>query len=162
MYSCSLHIPLLMIVRISVQHVIIIKSEILITSPLQWRHNQRDGVANHLCLDWMLNRLFKRWSMKTSKPRLTGLCEGNPPLTGGFPSQRPSNTENVCIWWRLYALFMVREWNNGIHYLSCSAFMHACMVNLKGFCSHMWWSRKRCKQNTLLDRFVNAKTTQLY
>ena len=32
---------------------------------------------------------------------VTGLCEGNPPVTGGFPSQRASNTENVSIWWRL-------------------------------------------------------------
>ena len=36
----------------------------------------------------------------TSKLRVTDLCEGNPPVTGGFPSQRASNTENVSIWWR--------------------------------------------------------------
>ena len=29
-------------------------------------------------------------------------CEGNPPVTGGFPSQRTSNAENVSIWWRLH------------------------------------------------------------
>ena len=28
-----------------------------------------------------------------------GFCEGNPPVTGGFPSQRASNAENVSIWW---------------------------------------------------------------
>ena len=28
------------------------------------------------------------------------LCEGNPPITGGFRSQRASNAENVSIWWR--------------------------------------------------------------
>ena len=27
-------------------------------------------------------------------------CEGNRPITGGFPSQRSSNAENVSIWWR--------------------------------------------------------------
>ena len=37
---------------------------------------------------------------KTSKLRVTGLCEGNPPVTDGFPSQRASNTGNVFIWWR--------------------------------------------------------------
>ena len=31
---------------------------------------------------------------------VTGLCEGNPPVTGGFPSQRASNAENIFIWWR--------------------------------------------------------------
>ena len=28
------------------------------------------------------------------------LCEGNPAVIGGFPSQSVSNAENVFIWWR--------------------------------------------------------------
>ena len=28
------------------------------------------------------------------------LCAGNSPVTGEFPAQRASNTENVSIWWR--------------------------------------------------------------
>ena len=32
--------------------------------------------------------------------RVTGHCAGNSPLTGEFPAQRASNTENVSIWWR--------------------------------------------------------------
>ena len=36
----------------------------------------------------------------TSKLRVTGLCEGNSPKTGRFPSQRTSNAENITIWWR--------------------------------------------------------------
>ena len=51
-------------------------------------------------IDCLLNRLFRRRSKKTSKLRVTGLCEGNPPVTGGFPSQKDSNAENVSIWWR--------------------------------------------------------------
>ena len=47
-----------------------------------------------------LNRVFRRGSKKTSKLRVTGLSEGNPPVTGGIPSQRASNAENVSIWWR--------------------------------------------------------------
>ena len=31
--------------------------------------------------------------MKASKPRVTGLCEGNPLMTGGFLSQSASNAE---------------------------------------------------------------------
>ena len=31
---------------------------------------------------------------------ITGRCEGNPPVTCGFPSQKASNAENVSIWWR--------------------------------------------------------------
>ena len=34
---------------------------------------------------------------KTSKPPLLTLCEGNPPVTGGFPSQRASNTDTISM-----------------------------------------------------------------
>ena len=37
----------------------------------------------------------KRRSKETSKLRVTGLCEGNSPVTGEFPAQRASNAENV-------------------------------------------------------------------
>ena len=69
-------------------------------STLQWRHNKRDGVSNHQTHDCLLNRLFRRRSKKTSKLRVTGLCEGNSPVTGEFPAQRASNAGNVSIWWR--------------------------------------------------------------
>ena len=68
-------------------------------APLQWRHHERDGVSNHQPHDCLLNRLFRRRSTKTSKLRVTGLCEGNSPVTGEFPAQRASNAENVSIWW---------------------------------------------------------------
>ena len=70
---------------------------------LQWRHNELDSVSNHRRLDGLLNRLFRRWSKKTSKLRLTGLCEGNSSGTGEFPSERASNAENVSIWLRHHA-----------------------------------------------------------
>ena len=78
-------------------------------STLQWRHNKCDGVSNHRRLDCLPNRLFGCRSKKTSKLRVTGLCEGNSPGTGEFPAspgtgespaQMASNAENVSIWWR--------------------------------------------------------------
>ena len=57
---------------------------------LQWRHNERDGVSNHRHLNCLRKHLSRRRSKKTSKLRITGLCEGNPPMTGGFLSQRAS------------------------------------------------------------------------
>ena len=36
--------------------------------------------------------------MKRAKLRVTGLCEGNSPVTGEFPVQRASDAENVPIW----------------------------------------------------------------
>ena len=59
--------------------------------PLQWRHNERDGISNHQPSYCLLNRLFSRRSKKTPKPRVTGLCVGNSPVTGEFPAQRASN-----------------------------------------------------------------------
>ena len=60
----------------------------------QWHGNcKHDGVSNHqphLCLP---NHLFRCRSKKTSKLRVTGLCVGNSPVTGEFPSQ-------MTIWWR--------------------------------------------------------------
>ena len=52
----------------------------------QWRHNESDGVSNHRCLDCLLNPLFRRRSKKTSRLRVTGLCEGKSPMTGEFPA----------------------------------------------------------------------------
>ena len=71
---------------------------------LQWRHNKHDGVSNHQPRDCLFSRLFRSRSKKTSKLRITGLCEGNSPLTGEFPAQRASNAENVSIWWRHHVL----------------------------------------------------------
>ena len=61
----------------------------------QWRHNEHDGISLHRRLGCLLNRLFRRRSKNTSKLRVTGLCEGRPPMTGGFPSQRASNTSLI-------------------------------------------------------------------
>ena len=74
-------------------------------SPLQWRHNERDSVSNQQPHDCLLNCLFRRWSKKTLKLRVTGLCVGNSPGTGEFPVQVASNAENVSIWfwWRHHA-----------------------------------------------------------
>ena len=56
---------------------------------LQWRNNECDGVSNHQPHDCLLNRSFMRRSKKTSKLHVTGICEGNSPVTGEFPTQGP-------------------------------------------------------------------------
>ena len=48
---------------------------------LEGRHNERDSVSNHWRLDCLLNRFFRHRSKKTSKPRVTGLCEKNSPFS---------------------------------------------------------------------------------
>ena len=44
-------------------------------------------------------------SKNTPKSRVTGLCVGNSPGTGGFPAQKTSNAENVSTWWRHHDQF---------------------------------------------------------
>ena len=47
---------------------------------------------------------------KTSKLRVTGICEGNSPGTGEFPAQMASNAENVSVWWRHHGI--AAQWCN--------------------------------------------------
>ena len=47
-------------------------------------------------------KALRHWPLwgESTGDRWSGPCEGNPPVTGGFPSQRASNVENDSIWWR--------------------------------------------------------------
>ena len=63
---------------------------------LQRRHNEHDGASYHRRIDCLLNRLFNL--------RVTGLCEGNSPLTVKFPAQKANNGVNVSIWWRHHVI----------------------------------------------------------
>ena len=58
---------------------------------LQWCHNEHNGVSKHRRLNCLLNRLFRRRSKKSSKFRVTGLCEGNPPVNS--PHEGPVTWE---------------------------------------------------------------------
>ena len=62
---------------------------------LQRRQNERYGVWNYWRLDCFLNRLLRRKSSKTTKLRVTGFLEGNPPFYalhyGIHPSSRNIN-----------------------------------------------------------------------
>ena len=64
----------------------------------------KNAIASQITgVSFMCSNVCSGKSKKTSKLRVTGLCEGNPQVTGGFPSQRTSNAENVSIWWRHHA-----------------------------------------------------------
>ena len=64
-----------------------------------WCHNERDGISNHQPHDCLLKRLCRRKWKKTLKLRITGLCVGNSPVSGEFPTQRVSNAEYVSNCW---------------------------------------------------------------
>ena len=48
--------------------------------PLQCRHNEHHWFSTHRRLYSLPNNLFRRISKKTSRLRVTGLCEGNSPV----------------------------------------------------------------------------------
>ena len=67
----------------------------LLSPPLQWRHNERDGVSNHRRLDCLFNHLFRRRSKKTSKLRVSGLCRGNRRWSVVSPHKGPLVTRKM-------------------------------------------------------------------
>ena len=77
------------------------------SNTLLWRHSGRDNVSNHQPHDYLLNRLFRRRSKKTSKLRVTDLCAANSPVTSEFPAKMANNAENVSIWWRHHDEFKI-------------------------------------------------------
>ena len=84
---------------------------------LQWHHNDLDGVLNHRRPNCLLDRLFRPRSKKISKFHVRGFGEGNPPATGGFPSQRASNAENSSIWWRHHGIEIQLITHDSVHTL---------------------------------------------
>ena len=47
-----------------------------------------------------LTNVYSDANKKHQSSAVTGLCVGNSPVTGEFPTQRASNAESVSIWWR--------------------------------------------------------------
>ena len=117
---------------------------------LLWPHNDRDCVSNHQPHDCILNRSFRRRSLKTSKLRVTGLCAGNSPVTDEFPAQRASNAENASIWWRHYD-----KWNctsNNRQFVDdttliimCTIFPDLLIMFSKCITLTSWWPQWRLK-----------------
>ena len=69
----------------------------------------------------------RRRSKKASKFRVTGLCAGNSPGTGEFPTQMASNAENVSIWWRHHEVGITKMWCKSAHLCE----MYVCHYNPK-------------------------------
>ena len=61
------------------------KKKNILFKPLQWRHNGHKGSWNHQSHDCLLKDLFRRRLKKKSKLHVTGLCQGNSPVTQWIP-----------------------------------------------------------------------------
>ena len=60
-------------------------------SEVTWASWYLESLATQLYAQQLVEANIK----ETPKPLLLALCEGNPPVTGGFPSKRANNTESV-------------------------------------------------------------------
>ena len=96
--------------------------ECFVVGSLQWRHNGCDSVSNHQPRDCLLNHLLRSRSKKTSKLRVTGLCEGNSPETCEFPAQRAGNAKNISIWWHHHGDIYASIGHNELSTYSATAF----------------------------------------
>ena len=70
---------------------------------LHWRRSHWCLKSPVTQLDCLFNRLF--W--QTSTPAFLALCEGNPPVTDGFPSQKASNAASI-------GPMLVQRWHTAI------------------------------------------------
>ena len=95
-------------------------------NPLQWRHNGLGSVSNHQPHDCLLNRLFRRWSKKTTKIRVTGLCAGISPIPVNSPHKGPVTRkmfpfDDVIMWWNQDAVAIMQENENVVFRSFCFA-----------------------------------------
>ena len=68
--------------------------------PITVTSHNLHGVSNHRPFVCLFSGLLRLTRKKNFKDALLALCEGNPPVTGGFPSERASNAESIFISWR--------------------------------------------------------------
>ena len=99
------------------------------------------AIANHQPHYCLLNLLFRRRSKKTSKLRVTGLCEGNSPVTGELPAQMASNAENISIWWchHVGVIIVVYCYAVPSRQLICELDENPWVLDLQMSCSDLTW-----------------------
>ena len=70
----------------------------------------------------------------------------------GFPAQRASNAENVCIWWRHHEIHI--EENTFISHSPCTITLGKCTINFK---MHLQWN-----QHLFMPLNMQSNGTKIY
>ena len=65
---------------------------------INYTYHYNDVIMNAMTLQ--ITGVSIIYSKKISKLHVTGLWQGNSPMTGEFPALRASNVDNFSIWWR--------------------------------------------------------------
>ena len=109
---------------------------------LRWRH-MNIMTPKSPATPLFVQHFFMRALKKTSNLRVTWLCEGNPLVTGGFPSQRACNAENISISWRHQVANRVRYSQDALCWyppFQVKLLSHECHENALVMGQH-WYSR---------------------
>ena len=83
-------------------------------SSAQTRAHYNDVIISAMVSKWPASRLFTQPFIQAQikenikAPRPWPLC-GESPVTGEFPAQRASNTENVSIWWCHHVMYYLLD-----------------------------------------------------
>ena len=112
----------------------------------QWRHwYERHDVSNHRKINCFFNCELSLSSKKIPKPALLDHCEGNPPVTDGFPLRRVSNAcydviKKLVVAWLYIGIFL--EFINSFTLRSQPIYSHwaAHVVNIMFTLSSFWFS----------------------
>ena len=109
-------------------------------------HNDRNSISNHQRFDCLLKRLLRHRSKKTSKLCITGLCEGNSPVTGETPNKGPVRRkmfpfDDVIMHYRIHEILWImnqynRAWMNNYTHMGCNSFPNLGKLPLKSV--HGW------------------------
>ena len=82
---------------------------------LQWRHNEHNGVLNHRFFDYLLNRLFRHRSKKTSKPASLAFVRGNWPMKSphkGPVTPKMFSFDDVIMYTRNHSGYGLNQWED--------------------------------------------------
>ena len=107
----------------------------IITVTSEWARSRLKSVASRLFYSTVCSDADK----KTSKLRVTGLCEGNSPVAGEFPTQRAGYAENISSWWNHHGKHQrstLLAYRVGMNTVTRNAFPHHDVMAWKHFPLH--------------------------
>ena len=68
---------------------------------------EHPDISNQWQIFYLLNSFFQTNNREHQMSTLLALCEGYPPVTVGFPSQRASNVERFSMSWRHHEMIYI-------------------------------------------------------
>ena len=94
------------LLRCSLYYIFNSNCHLSVEKSLQWHHNESDGVSNQQPHDCLLNRSFRRRSLKQQSSASLAFVRG----IHGWPVNSPhKGPEHVSIWWRHHVMIKYKH-----------------------------------------------------